>query len=97
MSALFTISGTFTALSTNLTPLEDKTATSTDGAAFTIHPNDLQNVPDEINQMIRTFQIGWGGQLGTNKRTDYQATINLIQKMLLSLQRKGLPRQGIKL
>ncbi len=90
-SAAQTDSGTFTALSTNLAAIEDS---AIGGATHdvAIHPNDLDTIPDEIQQVVHMFQKGWGAQLGAGQRLGLWATVALLEKFLQAYKQRGAPR-----
>jgi hypothetical protein len=95
MSAVLSAAGTFTPLATDLTKFADTNGDLAGGGALPIAPTDLQTEPDEIRQLVRVFQDGWGAQLGTNKRLDYWATCLLVEMMLKAhRESNGRPRPG---
>lgn len=85
-------SGTWTALKSNLAKVED-VAKAGPLATF-LHPDDLGAPPDEIRQMIRLAQDGWGALLGTNRRLDFWTTAKMVQLMLQAYTQPGAPRSG---
>lgn len=92
MAATLSSSGTWTGLSTTLTDFED-TAKPIPGS-ITIHPTDLATIPDEIRQMIRLAQDGWGASIGAGKRLDFWCTVTLLEKFFSAYRALGVPRSG---
>lgn len=92
MSAAFTTSGAFTGLRTNLAPYED--TQKSPHTTLSLDPLDLQNPPDEIREMIETFQEGWGALLGAGKRLDFWTTVRMIELFLQTYSNSGIPRSG---
>lgn len=51
----------------------------------------VSNFPQELIQFIQLAQLGWGAQLGTNRRINFWAAAELIAQMIDSLQNQGVP------
>lgn len=92
MSAVLASTGSWTGLATPLADYEDINRP----AHLTVRPapDDLQSPPDEIRQMIRLFQDGWGSIIGSGKRLDFSVTIRLLEAFLQTYKSQGLPRSG---
>jgi len=84
--------GAFTGLATDLTPYEDTQRPSV--VALKMAGVDLQTPPDEIRQMIRIFQDGWGALLGSGKRLDYWVTVRMLELYLQTTKNDGIQRSG---
>jgi|SRR5215472_12223806 len=50
------------------------------------------NFPNELWQFVTLAQLGWGAQLGTNKRINLWSTIVLLQEMLKAYENLGSVR-----
>jgi len=53
------------------------------------------NFPNEVWQFLQLAQLGWGAQLGTNRRISIQAVLVLLQEMLKVYENLGQPRTPI--
>lgn len=80
MPSALTYTGAWTGLTTDLTPYAD-TALSPP-TRIAIHPNDLRSIPDEIRQMVRLVQDGWGANLGTGLKLDFWSAYKLLKEFL---------------
>jgi hypothetical protein len=83
--------GTWSPLATNLVPMQDINVGS-QLVAFNIAPADLLNPPDEVRQLIRLAQDGWGGLIGSGNRLGYYATVVLLREFFTAYGNLGTPR-----
>lgn len=91
--ATFTTVGTFTRLRTDLTPMDESV---TGGAMYSlsINPIDLSSVPQEIPEIIKNFQAGWGAQIAAGHRVGHWSTAVLLRDMLTAYVNQGVTRSG---
>lgn len=97
--AVLSAAGTWTPLQTDLSQMQDTMGSGQQGQLPAVAIADLTaasttapfaSVPDEIVQMIKLAQAGWGTQLGANKRLDYWSTCMLLELFLQAHRTKGV-------